>query len=103
MKALLKPFPQPTTLQPMQPNRLCELQHFLDQFHQDLHWLGKNITGEEVAKSFAAMKEIINRYARHLTLAEWISVLGELVVGTYMDPDVVVPGYQAISPFAASA
>jgi hypothetical protein len=102
MKPLSKPFPQPTTIRPMKHNRECELDQVLDLFHGDLHRSAESLTEEQDAECFAVFQEIVSNYTPHLTKAEWIALLGELVVGMYIDPGVVAARSRATSPFAVS-
>lgn len=59
------------------------------------------ITQHEDDQLLALYGEILDRYA--LTVTQWIKLLGELVVGVYIDPDLVAVRSQAASPFAVSA
>lgn len=102
MKRLSKPFPQPLTTQPMNPNTVCGLDKILDVFHEDLHRSAQTTTDEQDAEWFAVYEEIVANYTPHLTPAQWVAVLGELVVGMYINPGVVAARNQAPSPFAVS-
>ncbi len=83
MKKLSKPFPQPTTTQPTNPGRVCEFGEILEQFHEDFHRSDQSITEDENAELFDVWQEIVADYMPLLTMAQWIKVLGELVVGAY--------------------
>jgi hypothetical protein len=98
-----KAFPKPSTRQPVNPNRVCGWDQILDLFHQDLHRSDQTISDEQDAESFAVFEEIAANYTSHLTLAQWIAVLGELVARMYIDPGVVAARSRATSPFAVSA
>jgi hypothetical protein len=45
------------------------------------------MTEDEDAESFDICQELIFTYAAHMSVAQWIRVLGELVVGMYLNPD----------------
>jgi hypothetical protein len=94
-------FPKSSTLQPIDPNRDCEFGEILEQFHADFHRSNQTITQHEDDQLLALYGEILDRYA--LTVTQWIKLLGELVVGVYIDPDLVAVRSQATSPFAVSA
>jgi hypothetical protein len=99
----LKAFPKPSSRQPVNPNIVCELGRILDLFHEDLHRADERITDEQDAESFAVFQEIVTNYMPHLAPAQWIAVLGDLVVGMYINPSVVAARSRATSPFAVSA
>jgi hypothetical protein len=92
-------FPQPATFQPTKPD-VCEFGEILEQFHADFHRSDQMITQHEDDRLLALYGEILDRYA--LTVTQWIKLLGELVVGMYINPGVVATSSQSTSPFAVS-
>jgi hypothetical protein len=75
-------FPQPATTQPTNPD-VCDFGEILEQFHTDFHRSDQSITEDEDAELFDVWQEIVANFMPHLTMTQWIKVLGELVVGAY--------------------
>jgi hypothetical protein len=86
----------------MNPN-VCDFGEILERFHEDFHRSDQSITEDEDAESFSVYEELIANYTPHLTMTQWIKVLGELVVGLYINPAVVATKYQSTTPFAITA
>jgi hypothetical protein len=84
MEKRSKPFPQLTTTQPTNPS-VCDLYDILDRFHADIHTSIQEMTEDEDAESFDICQELISTYTRRMSMAQWIRVLGELVVGMYLN------------------
>jgi hypothetical protein len=63
----------------------CELGEILDLFHGEFHAADQGMTEEEHAECFDIFQQLILNYVPRLTPTQWIKVLGELVVGMYVD------------------
>jgi hypothetical protein len=100
MTKLLKQLPQPTTNQFTNTN-VCEFGEILEQFHEDFHRSDQTITQYEDTQLRALFEEILNNYT--LTATQWTKLLGELVVGMYINPEVVSARSQLTSPFGITA
>lgn len=64
---------------------VCEFGEILERFHEEFHISDQNITEEEDAKCRDLFEHLVINYVPLLTPAQWIKVLGELIVGMYID------------------